>query len=43
MYQIIDATDFIDYAEKSSSAKMKAVAAELTEESNPVIVVATLK
>ncbi len=43
MYQLVDAIHFMDIAEKSSSQKMKEVAATLTEESNPVLVVATLK
>ncbi|MBR5856563.1 MAG: hypothetical protein IKY70_04755 [Bacteroidales bacterium] len=43
MYQIIDAASFIEFAKNSSSDKMKKVAATLTDESNPVIVVATLK
>ena len=43
MYQMLDATDFISYAEKSNSLKMKETAAKLTEESNPVLIVATLK
>lgn len=43
MYQYIDAGTFIEAAAKSNSAKMKEVAAILNEESNPVIVVATLK
>ncbi len=43
MYQLVDAIQFMDIAEKSSSQKMKEVAATLTEESNPVLVVATLK
>lgn len=43
MYQYIDAVTFIEAAAKSSSAKMKEVAATLNEESNPVVVVATLK
>jgi len=43
MYQMLDAIDFIEYAEVSNSAKMKEVAATLTEESNPVLVVVTLK
>ena len=34
---------FIEEAAKSNSQKMKNVAATLTEESNPVIIVATLK
>lgn len=43
MYQMLDAEDFISYAEKSNSPKMKEAAAKLTEESNPVLIVATLK
>lgn len=43
MYQVIDAIDFIDIAQRSNSSKIKEVAAELTEESNPVLVIATLK
>ena len=43
LYQVIEAIDFIDFADRSNSAKMKAVAETLTEESNPVLVVATLK
>ena len=37
------ATDFISYAEKSNSPKMKEAAAKLTEDSNPVLIVVTLK
>ena len=43
LYQIVSAIDFIDAAEMSNSAEMKKVAANLTEESNPVLIVATLK
>ena len=43
MYQMIDAIEFIELAEKCSSEKMKAVAATLNENSNPVLVVASLK
>lgn len=43
MYQIVNAIDFIEMAEKSTSAHMKEVAAQLTEESNPVVVEVTLK
>ena len=43
MYELINAIDFIDIAEKSKSSKIKEVAAKLTEESNPVLVVGTLK
>lgn len=43
MYQFVSADLFIEAAAKSNSQKMKQVAATLTEESNPVIVVATLK
>ena len=43
MYQMIDAIEFIELAEKCSSEKMKAVAATLNENSNPVLVIASLK
>ena len=43
MYQLIEAIDFIEMAEKSTSDRMKEVAAQLTEESNPVVVEVTLK
>ena len=43
MYQLVNAIDFIEMAEKSTSARMKEVAAQLTEESNPVVVEVTLK
>ncbi len=43
LYQIVNAIDFIDAAEMSNSAEMKKVAANLTEESNPVLIAATLK
>ena len=43
MYQTVDAMIFMEYAQKSNSPKMKEIAATLTEESNPVLVVATLK
>ena len=43
MYQIVDAADFIDAAELTESEKMMDVAATLTEESNPVLIVCTLK
>ena len=43
LYQIVSAIDFIDAAEMSNSAEMKKVAANLTEESNPVLIAATLK
>ncbi len=43
MCQIIDAIDFIEMAGKSTSARMKEVAAQLTEDSNPVVVEVTLK
>ena len=43
MYQLVDAIHFMDIAEKSSSQRMKDVAATLTDESNPVLVVVTLK
>ncbi len=43
MYQFVDAYRFIECAGRSTSAKMKEVAATLTEESNPVLIKATLK
>lgn len=43
MYQLVDSYYFIECAERSTSDKMKAVAATLTEESNPVLIRATLK
>ena len=43
MYQMIDAIEFIELAEQCSSEKMKAVAATLNENSNPVLVIASLK
>lgn len=43
MFDCIEAIDFIEYAEKSGSEEMKRVAATLNEESNPVLVMATLK
>ena len=43
MYQLVNAIDFIEMAEKSTSARMKEVASQLTEESNPVVVEVTLK
>ena len=43
MYQFINAADFIELAERHNVPRMKEIAATLTEESNPVMVVATLK
>ena len=43
MYQIVDALTFINMSLNSSSAKMREIASNLTENSNPVVVVATLK
>jgi len=43
MIQFINAIDFIDMSKTCSSVKVKQIAATLTEESNPVMVVATLK
>ena len=43
MYQIVEAADFIEAAERTGSAKMKEVAATLTEESNPVLIICELK
>lgn len=43
MYQIVDAMTFIDMSLRFGSAKMKEIASNLTENSNPVIVAATFK
>ena len=43
MYEIVDAIAFMERAEASGSAGMKQIAAQLTENSNPVIVEVTLK
>ena len=43
MYMCVDAGVFIEMSQKYNSPKMKEVAAQLTEESNPVIVAVTLK
>ena len=43
MYELVDAISFIEQAQKSKSAKMKRIAASLTEESNPVLIEVTLK
>ena len=43
MYQFIEADKFIELAEQCNVPSMKEIAATLTEESNPVMVVATLK
>ncbi len=43
MYQVIGAIEFIELASKCNSERMKEIASGLTEESNPVVVVATLK
>ena len=41
MVSVISAIDFIDAARESQSQKMKKVAATLTQESNPVVMVVT--
>ena len=43
MYQLVNAYKFIEYAESTGSKAMQEVAAKLNEESNPVLVIATLK
>lgn len=43
LYQSINATQFIAYSKRFNSKKMKEIAAGLTENSNPVVIVATLK
>lgn len=42
MYQFVNADRFISMAAQTSSAKMKEIAAKLTEESNPVLITATI-
>ncbi|MBR7157823.1 MAG: 6-bladed beta-propeller [Bacteroidales bacterium] len=43
MYQIMDAIRFMDLAERGNSKKMKEVAAQLNEDSNPVLIEVILK
>ena len=43
MFKLVEAEEFIELAAKSSSDKIKSVAAGLNVESNPVLVVVTLK
>ena len=43
MYQIIDAMTFIETARESGSPQMQNIAAQLTDESNPVIMAVRLK
>ena len=43
LYRFLNASEFISLSEKSNSAPMKKVAGTLTEHSNPVMIVATLK
>lgn len=43
LYQFVDAGTFIEMSEKYNSLRMKEIAATLTEESNPIIIEATLK
>jgi hypothetical protein len=43
MVQLISAGKFIELARQHDVPKMKEIASTLTEESNPVMVVATLK
>ena len=42
LYQVVDAATFIEWSELAQSEQMKEIAAKLSEESNPVLVVATL-
>lgn len=39
----LDAGKFIELSEKYNSQKMKEIAAQLTDESNPVMIAVTLK
>ncbi len=43
LYQFIDAGKFIELSKTSNSNKMKEIAATLTDESNPIVIEATLK
>jgi hypothetical protein len=43
LYQFVDAGTFIEMSKKYNSPRMKEIAATLTEESNPVMIEATLK
>ncbi len=43
LYQFVDAGTFIEMSKKYNSPRMKEIAATLTEESNPIIIEATLK
>ena len=43
MYQLIGAEDFVELASSSGSARVKEIAAGLNAESNPVLMVVTLK
>lgn len=43
MYQLVDAYKFIEQADATGSVKMREIASKLNEDSNPVLVVATLK
>lgn len=43
MFQVVKAVDFIKLSKIYNSKKIKAIASKLTEDSNPVVVVATLK
>ena len=43
LYQFVDAGTFIEMSEKYNSPEMKRIAATLTEDSNPVVIEATLK
>lgn len=43
MYQIIDAMTFIEAARESGSPQMQSIAAQLTDESNPVIMAVQLQ
>ena len=43
MYQLIGAEEFIEHAASCESAQIKQLAAGLTSESNPVLMIVTLK
>ncbi len=43
LYQFVDAVTFIEMSQKYNSPRMKEIASTLTDESNPVLIEATLK
>lgn len=43
LYQVIDAETFINLAKKTKSERAKEIASVITPDSNPVVIIATLK